>query len=261
VGTGDRTSEALVPVGTRARGRLRAKEPLVVCGLPLLEHIFARLGAVTVTPAVADGDAVRAGAVLATVEGDARALLAAERLVLNFLQHLSGIATLTRACVQKTAGTGLLVRDTRKTVPGLRLLAKYAVRVGGGENHRLALDDALLIKDNHLTLAGGDVAAAVRRARAAFPDLPLEVECRTPAEVAAALEAEPDLILLDNMTREEMKEAVRLAGGLVPLEASGGIEPEDLDTVSATGVEFVAMGALTHSAPAMDINLKLEPVP
>jgi nicotinate-nucleotide pyrophosphorylase (carboxylating) len=261
VGRGDRTSEALVPAGTRARGRVAAKEPLVVCGLPLLERIFARLGPVTVTPRVAEGEAVRAGEVLALVEGDARALLAGERLALNFLQHLCGIATLTRACVERTAGTGLLVRDTRKTVPGLRLLAKYAVRTGGGENHRLALDDALLIKDNPLALVGGDVAAAVGRARAAFPDLPLEVECRTPAQVAAALEARPDLILLDNMTREQMAEAVRLAGGLVPLEASGGIELADLDTVSATGVDFVAMGALTHSAPAMDINLKLEPLP
>ena len=265
VGTGDHTSEALVPAGARARGRVRAKEPLVVCGIPLAERIFGRLaerlGAVTVTAQVAEGELVPAGRVLALVEGAARTLLAGERLVLNFLQHLAGIATLTRACVERTAGTGLLIRDTRKTMPGMRLLAKYAVRVGGGENHRLALDDALLIKDNHLALAGGDVAEAVRRARAAFPDLPLEVECRTLAQVEAALDARPDLILLDNMSRADLAGAVRLAGGLVRLEASGGIELEDLDAVSATGVDFVAMGALTHSAPAMDINLKFEPLP
>jgi nicotinate-nucleotide pyrophosphorylase (carboxylating) len=240
---------------------VRAKEPLVVCGIPLLERVYERLGAVTVIAQVEEGELVPAGRVLAVVEGDARTLLAGERLVLNFLQHLSGVATLTRACVERAAGTGLLVRDTRKTMPGLRLLDKYAVRTGGGENHRLALDDAILIKDNHLALAGGDVAEAVRRARAAFPDLPLEVECRTLEQVAAALDARPDLILLDNMSRQDLAAAVRLAGGLVRLEASGGIELADVGAVSATGVDFVAMGELTHSAPAMDINLKLERLP
>src|SRR5206468_3912576 len=153
------------------------------------------------------------GDVLATLEGEARALLAGERTALNFLQHLFGIATLTRACVERVAGTRLVVRDTRKTVPGLRLLAKYAVRTGGGTNHRLALDDALLIKDNHLALTGGDVAGAIRRARSAWPGLPLEVECRTLAEVEAALAAAPDLILLDNMSVAEVTAAVRLVRG------------------------------------------------
>jgi nicotinate-nucleotide pyrophosphorylase (carboxylating) len=260
VGAGDRTSEALVPAGTRARGRVAAKQALVVCGLPLLPRIFGALGAVRVTPHAREGTRAAPGEVLAVLEGDARALLAGERLALNLLQHLSGIATLTRACVERVAGTRLVVRDTRKTVPGLRLLAKYAVRTGGGTNHRLALDDAILVKDNHLTLGGGDVASAVGRARAAFPRLPLEVECRTLAEVEAAVGARPDLILLDNMSLADLAAAVRLVGGRVPLEASGGIGPETLPAVAATGVDFVAMGALTHSAPAADIHLKLEPL-
>jgi nicotinate-nucleotide pyrophosphorylase (carboxylating) len=260
VGGGDRTSLALVPAGTRARGRLAAKERLVVCGLPLLDRVFRRLGPVAVTLQAADGDRAEPRQVLATLEGDARALLAGERLVLNLLQHLSGIATLTRACVDRVAGSRLVVRDTRKTVPGLRLLAKYAVRTGGGTNHRMALDDAILVKDNHLALGGGDVAGAVGRARAACPGLPLEVECRTLAEVEAAIAAGPDLILLDNMTPADTAAAVRLAAGRVPLEASGGIRPDDLPALAATGVDYVAMGALTHSAPAADLHLKLEPL-
>jgi nicotinate-nucleotide pyrophosphorylase (carboxylating) len=260
VGAGDRTSEALVAREAQARGRLAAKQRLVVCGLPLLPRVFGALGAVRTTEHATDGDHAEPGQVLAVLEGEARALLAGERLALNLLQHLCGVATLTRACVERVAGTGLVVRDTRKTVPGLRLLAKYAVRTGGGVNHRLALDDAVLVKDNHLALGGGDVAAAVRRARAAFPDLPLEVECRTLAEVSAALAAGPDLILLDNMSLADLAAAVRLAAGRVPLEASGGITPDALPAVAATGVDFVAMGALTHSAPAADLHLKLEPL-
>jgi nicotinate-nucleotide pyrophosphorylase (carboxylating) len=194
------------------------------------------------------------------VHGSARTLLAGERLVLNLLQHLCGIATLTRRYVERVSGTGLVVRDTRKTVPGMRLLAKYAVRTGGGTNHRLALDDAILVKDNHLTLGGGDFAAAVRGARARFPRLPLEVECRTLAEVERAVQAAPDLILLDNMSLDDLAAAVRLVAGRVPLEASGGITLDELAAVAATGVQFVAIGALTHSAPAADLSLKLEPV-
>jgi nicotinate-nucleotide pyrophosphorylase (carboxylating) len=152
------------------------------------------------------------------------------------------------------------VRDTRKTVPGMRMLAKYAVRTGGGTNHRLALDDAILVKDNHLTLGGGDFAAAVRSARARFPRLPLEVECRTLAEVERAVQAAPDLILLDNMSLDDLAAAVRLVAGRVPLEASGGITIDELAAVAATGVQYVAIGALTHSAPAADLSFKLEPL-
>jgi len=261
VGQGDRTSEALIPAGRLARGRVRAKERLVVCGLPLLERVFDRLGTVAVQIAAREGTEAAPGEVLATIEGEARTLLAGERVALNLLQHLCGIATLTRAYVERTAGTPLVVRDTRKTLPGMRALAKYAVRTGGGVNHRLGLDDAILIKDNHLALGGGDVAAAVRAARAASPALPIEVECRTLAEVARAVPAGPDLILLDNMTPEDIAAAVRTVAGRVPLEVSGGVTLEKLPAIAALGVQLVAVGALTHSAPAVDLNLKIEPLP
>jgi len=261
LGAGDRTSEALVPAAARARGRVRAKQALVVCGLPLLERVFRRLGDVRGSAEADEGALAAPGQVLATLEGPARALLAGERVALNLLQHLCGIATLTRAYVERVRGTPLVVRDTRKTLPGMRALAKYAVRTGGGTNHRLGLDDAILIKDNHLALGGGEVAAAVRRARAALPGLPLEVECRTVAEVAAAVAAGPDLILLDNMPLADVAQAVRIARGRVPLEASGGVTLEQLEALARAGVAFVAVGALTHSAPAADLNLKIEPLP
>jgi len=260
VGRGDRTSEALIPAGARARGRVRAKQALVVCGLPVLERVFQRIGPVEITVDAAEGSRAAAGQVLATVDGTARTLLAGERVALNLLQHLCGIATLTRAYVDRVAGTRLVVRDTRKTLPGMRALAKYAVRTGGAANHRLGLDDAILIKDNHLTLRGGDVAEAVRAARAASPELAVEVECRTLGEVAAAVDARPDLILLDNMRPEEMTLAVRRVAGRVPLEASGGVTLDTLPAIAATGVDMVAVGALTHSAPAVDLNLKIEPL-
>jgi nicotinate-nucleotide pyrophosphorylase (carboxylating) len=259
VGEGDRTSLATVPAGTRARGRLLAKQQLVVCGVPLLERVLGRLGRAAVVVHDAEGTRVEAGRVVATVDAEARALLAGERLSLNLLQHLSGIATLTRRCVEAVQGSQLVVRDTRKTLPGMRRLAKYAVRTGGAQNHRMALDDAILVKDNHLTLSGRGLAETVRAARAAYPALPLEVECRTLDELRAALDAAPDLILLDNMSLATIREAVALTGGRVPLEVSGGVRPDDLPAVAATGVAYVAMGAITHSAPAADLSLKLEP--
>ncbi len=261
LGAGDRTSEALVPAFARARGRLRAKQGLVVCGLPLLERVFRRLGDVHVSVEAAEGTEAAPGQVLATLEGHARTLLAGERVALNLLQHLCGIATLTRAYVKRAQGTSLVVRDTRKTLPGMRALAKYGVRTGGGMNHRLGLDDAILIKDNHLALAGADLAAAVRQARAAAPALPVEIECRTLDEVERAVAAGPDLILLDNMRAETIASAVRLVAGRVPLEVSGGVTREHLPDLAALGVQLVAVGALTHSAPAADLNLKLEPLP
>ncbi|HJQ83231.1 MAG TPA: carboxylating nicotinate-nucleotide diphosphorylase, partial [Candidatus Binatia bacterium] len=254
-------SAALVPAGARARGRVRAKQTLVVCGLPLLDVVFRRLGEVRVVVDAKEGSEARSGQVLATLEGDARALLAGERAALNLLQHLCGIATLTRAYVERVAGTPLVVRDTRKTIPGMRALAKYAVRTGGGVNHRLGLDDAILVKDNHLALRGGDLREAVRAARAASPDLPVEVECRTLLEVAEAVEAKPDLILLDNMGLGDLREAVRRVGGRVPLEVSGGVTLDALPAIAALGVQLVAIGALTHSAPAADLHLKIEPLP
>jgi len=261
VGAGDRTSEALIAPEARGRGRLRAKERLVVCGLPLLARIFGRLGTVRIDIDAAEGVTAEPGQVLATLVGDARALLAGERVALNLLQHLCGIATLTRAYVDRVAGTSLVVRDTRKTLPGLRVLAKYAVRTGGGTNHRLGLDDAILIKDNHLALCGSDLAAAVQAARAASPGLPLEVECRTLDEVRQAIAARPDLILLDNMTPEAVAEVVRVVAGRVPLEVSGGVTIDTLPALVATGAQMVAIGALTHSARAVDLHLKIEPLP
>jgi len=261
LGAGDRTSEALVPAFARARGRLRAKQGLVVCGLPLLERVFRRLGDVHVSVEAAEGTEAAPGQVLATLEGHARTLLAGERVALNLLQHLCGIATLTRAYVKRAQGTSLVVRDTRKTLPGMRALAKYGVRTGGGMNHRLGLDDAILIKDNHLALAGADLAAAVRQARAAAPALPVEIECRTLDEVERAVAAGPDLILLDNMRAETIASAVRLVAGRVPLEVSGGVTREHLPALAALGVQMVAVGALTPSAPAADLTLKLEPLP
>jgi nicotinate-nucleotide pyrophosphorylase (carboxylating) len=261
IGAGDRTSEALLPPGVRARGRVRAKQPLVVCGLPMLELVFGRLGDVAIVLEARDGERVEAGRVVAAIEGDARVLLAGERVALNLLQHLSGIATLTRAYVDRVAGTPLVVRDTRKTLPGMRLLAKYAVRAGGGVNHRLGLDDAILIKDNHLALRGGDLREAVRVARQAAPGLPIEVECKTLAEVAEAVAAAPDLILLDNMKPGDIESAVRTVGGRVPLEVSGGVTLDQLPAIARAGVQLVAIGALTHSAPAADLNLKIEPLP
>jgi len=237
-----------------------AKQPLVVCALPLIGRVLGRLGAVEVDVLTREGEAVPSGTVLATVDGDAHALLGGERLLLNLLQHLTGIATSTRACVERVRGSGLVVRDTRKTLPGLRLLAKYAVRTGGGTNHRLRLDDAILIKDNHLSLGGGDFDAAVRNARTRFPRLPLEIECATLDEVDRAVAAGPDLILLDNMSVATMQQAVRRVAGRVPLEASGRVTADELPAVAACGVQFVAMGALTHSAPAADLSFKLEPL-
>jgi nicotinate-nucleotide pyrophosphorylase (carboxylating) len=261
IGAGDRTSEALVPRDARARGRVRAKQKLVVCGLPILDRIFRRLGDVHITVGAREGAQATPGEVLATLDGDARALLAGERVALNLLQHLCGIATLTRSYIDRLASTALVVRDTRKTLPGMRALAKYAVRTGGGTNHRLALDDAVLIKDNHLALRGGDVGEAVRVARAASPGVPIEVECKTLLEVVEAVESQPDLILLDNMRPDDIAAAVRAVAGRVPLEVSGGVTLDTLPEIARLGVQLVAVGALTHSAPAVDLNMKIEPLP
>ena len=260
LGEGDHTTGTLVGPHARGRGRLVAKQRLVVCGLPILQRVYEGVGAVTVTRHVEEGMLVTTGTVLATIDGEGRSLLSGERVALNFVQHLSGIATLTRACVDRVAGAKLTIRDTRKTVPGLRVLAKYAVRTGGGTNHRRGLDDAILIKDNHLALSECDLAEAVERVRAAHPALPLEVECRSLAELDLAVTAEPDLILLDNMSVEDLAAAVKRVAGRVPLEASGGVTLDQLPAIAATGVDYVAIGALTHSAPAVDMSLRIEPI-
>jgi nicotinate-nucleotide pyrophosphorylase (carboxylating) len=255
---GDVTSSLLG--GAAAEAVLVAREGGVLCGLPavavVLERVAARLGsgAASVALRARDGDRVRPGAVLAHLGGAATTVLAAERTALNLVGRLSGVATLTAAFVDAVAGTGAVVRDTRKTTPGLRALEKYAVRCGGGANHRMGLYDALLVKDNHIR-AAGSLAAAVAAARAAGPDLPLEVEVETLAEVEAALELGCDLLLLDNMPPAELAAAVRLAKGRARLEASGGITLDTVRAVAATGVDYVAVGALTHAAPALDVAL------
>ena len=260
VGDGDVTTEATVPSGTRARALITQKAPGVVFGLEVAEQTFRALDPeATFERLVAEGQWRERGPVL-RIEGAARALLTAERTALNFLQRLSGVATLTARCVQAVAGTGAQVLDTRKTTPGLRALEKAAVAAGGGSNHRAGLYDAILIKENHEALAGG-VGEAVRRAAAYAPELPLEVECRTIADIDEALAAGAERILLDNMSPEQLRAAVRHVDGRARLEARGGVTLETLREVASTGVQWVSVGALTHSAGALDLSLLLEPLP
>ena len=264
VGAGDVTTEATVDAGARARALITQKEAGVISGLAVAAAVFRRLDADAVVERLApEGEWRVAGAPVLRVEGSARALLTAERTALNFLGRLSGIATATAKVVRavERAGGGARILDTRKTTPGLRTLEKRAVADGGGVNHRAGLYDAILIKENHSAAAGG-VGEAVRRARAARPDLPLAVEVRDAAEIDAALEAGAPRLLLDNMTPEEVRAAVERVGGRAALEASGGVDAETV-LVYATieGLHYVSMGALTHSAPGLDLSLALEALP
>jgi nicotinate-nucleotide pyrophosphorylase (carboxylating) len=259
VGTGDVTTAATVAADARGRATIVQKAPGVIFGLELTEEVFRSLDqGVAVERRVAEGEWREGGEVLA-VEGAARALLTGERTALNFLGHLSGIATATARAVAAVQGTGARILDTRKTTPGLRALEKAAVRAGGGANHRAGLYDAILIKENHAALAGG-VGEAVRRARAAAPELDLEVECRTLAEIDEALDAGAPLLLLDNFDPPLLREAVRHVAGRARTEASGGISAATLRDFAQAGVDFVSLGALTHSAPSLDLSLLLEPV-
>ncbi len=261
VGDGDVTSLATVPAGTRAMATIIQKADGVVYGLQVAQDAFTALdGDVELEVLGPEGAWRVAPAPVMRATGDARALLAAERTALNLLQRLSGVATLTARCVRAIDGTGARILDTRKTTPGLRALEKAAVRAGGGVNHRAGLYDMVLIKENHATLAGG-VGAAVAAARAAYPDLPLEVECRTPAEVDEALQAGAPRLLLDNMTPDELRAVAAHVAGRAELEASGGIVLHTLRAYAETGVDFISIGALTHSAPALDLSLILEAMP
>lgn len=260
VGSGDVTSLSTVPPGRTISGRYIAKEDGVLCGLEVVARAFALLDAsIAFTALAADGDRVRKGDVIATVSGDARAILAGERVGLNLLQHMSGVATQTARVVAAVAGTGAKIVDTRKTTPGLRVLDKYAVRMGGGGNHRFNLADGVLIKDNHIVAAGG-IAAAVAAARARAPhSLKIEVEVETLEQLREALEAGADIIMLDNMPTETMREAVRLVAGRALTEASGNMGDKtdaELRAVAETGVDLISIGALTHSVKALDISLK-----
>ncbi len=258
LGRGDVTTLATIPPDRTAQGKITAKADLIIAGLPLVGQIFKVVDpAAGVRVLVAEGGAVKNGEVAVELWGNAVALLSAERTILNFLQHLSGVATLTRRFVAAVAGTACKIIDTRKTLPGFRLLDKYAVTQGGGTNHRLGLDDGVLIKDNHIAVCGG-VGAAVRQARSrASALLRIEVECTTLAEVQEALDARADIILLDNMATSQISEAVRLVSGRALLEASGNMSLERVREVAETGVDFISVGALTHSAPAVDLSMAL----
>jgi len=262
LGGGDVTTLATVPAETRAEARIVARAAGVVAGLPVAARVFAHVDRrVEVALVARDGERVRPGQSVATLAGPARAILSGERVALNFLQHLSGIATRTARFVERVAGTGARILDTRKTIPGLRLLAKYAVRCGGGQNHRFGLYDGILIKDNHIA-AAGSLAAAVARARALAPHLArVEVEVETLDQVREALAAGADLLLLDNMPLDEMRQAVALCRGRAQTEASGGITEETVRAVAETGVDFISIGALTHSVSALDFSLDLALAP
>jgi nicotinate-nucleotide pyrophosphorylase (carboxylating) len=261
VGDADVTSEATVPIGTRAVATIRQKGPGVVYGVDAAEVAFLALDPdVRLERLGPEAEWREPPVPVLRATGDARALLAAERTALNFLQRLSGIATLTARCVSAVQGTGVRILDTRKTTPGLRALEKAAVLAGGGVNHRAGLYDMVLIKENHATLAGG-VGAAVRTAAAAFPEMALEVECSTRAEVDEALAAGARRILLDNMGPDELRAIVAHVGGRAKLEASGGIGFDTLRAHAETGVDWISIGALTHSAPALDLSLLLEALP
>jgi nicotinate-nucleotide pyrophosphorylase (carboxylating) len=261
LGRGDVTTQSVVRAGTRARGQFLAKQDMVLCGLEFAEAVFGVLdNAIALESHAYDGQFIAAGTKFARIDGPASVLLAGERTALNLLQHMSGVATLTRGFVDMIRGTRARIVDTRKTTPGLRLLEKYAVSVGGGGNHRFGLDDGLLIKDNHIALAGG-IKRAVELARAAAPHLlKVEVEASTLVQVGESLQARADVIMLDNMKPPEIATAVRLIREQAPdtiIEVSGSITLETVREVAETGVDLISVGAITHSARAMDISMKL----
>ena len=256
---GDVTTLATIPASRLGAADLVPRQDGVIAGLDVAAYVFEAVGQgrVVVEFGSADGARVSAGEVVATVRGPVRDLLTAERTALNLLGHLSGVATLTRRWVDAVAGTGARIRDTRKTLPGLRTLEKYAVQCGGGMNHRMSLSDAALVKDNHVAAAGG-VVAAFDLVRRQYPGLPLEVEVDTFAQAREVIDAGADLVLLDNMSPGEMRDVVAYAGGRARLEASGGLRLENARAVAETGVDYLSVGALTHSAPVLDIGLDME---
>ena len=253
---GDVTSQATIPATMQAQLHIKARQAGVICGMDLARLSFALVDAqIEFIAQVVDGETVAAGTVLAIVSGNARHLLTAERTALNFMTHLSGIATATRQIVDSVAEYPAQITCTRKTIPGLRTVQKYAVRCGGGRNHRLGLDDAILIKDNHIAIAG-DIKTAIQQAQDFAGHLiPIEVEVDTLAQLEQALEAGVSLVLLDNMSPETLSKAVTMCKGRAKTEASGGITPENVQAVAETGVDFIAMGYLTHSTTALDIGL------
>ena len=259
LGFGDITTQAVVSPNMKARGEFVAKQDFILAGWPVVVRIFHHVSEkIAIESSCRDGDAVAKGIVFGNLSGPATRLLSGERVALNFLQRLSGVATLTRQFVEAVSGTGTSILDTRKTTPGLRALEKYAVRMGGGRNHRFGLSDGVLIKENHITAAGG-VAEAIRKARAAIDHLKkIEIEVTTFEELNQALDAGADAILLDNMKPGQVREAVQQTSGRVPLEVSGGIHLGNVRDYALTGVDFISVGALTHSFKSADISLELK---
>ena len=263
LGSGDATTLATVPAPSTARAVMRAREPLTLAGVAFVETAFQQLASgLKVTRNAADGGVVKAGQDILRVEGLARAILSAERVALNFVQRLSGVATLTAQFVAAIQGTGAKILDTRKTTPGWRRFEKYAVACGGGCNHRIGLYDMILIKDNHLAALRNEppnaVAAAIARARRQFPQLKVEAEADTLEQAAQAADAGADMILLDNMTLAQLRQAVQTIGGRAKTEASGGVNLDTVRAIAETGVDFISVGAITHSAPAVDIGLDFQ---
>ncbi len=261
LGQGDVTTRVTIPSNTQAQGTFNSKQKLVIAGLPVARLVLNLLDpTLEWRNGCEDGTEVEPGTALASVSGSAASLLAGERVALNYLQHLSGIATYARLLKSQIAGTHAEFLDTRKTTPGLRALQKYAVRMGGGRNHRLRLDDGILIKGNHLRLTG-DLAVAVERARQQRPTgFQVEVEVTSLDELNQAIQAGADGVLLDNMTPAEVKRCVESAGGRLRLEVSGGINAGNIRAYAGTGVDFISVGAVTHSAPAVDINFRIKPI-
>ncbi len=261
VGRGDLTTRVTVDGALKAKGTFNSKQRLVVAGLPLARKVFETLNrSIEWQPGVDDGSEVAAGTPVALVCGAAHSLLTGERVALNFLQHLSGIATLARRLKEQLAGTRAQILDTRKTTPGLRALQKYAVRIGGGTNHRMRLDDGILIKGNHLRLAGGIRAAVARALRDRPTDFRVEVEVTSRQELDEATEAGAERVLLDNMSPAEVRECVQRAAGRVRVEVSGGIDATNIRAYAEAGADYISVGALTHSAPAVDINFRIFPI-
>ena len=261
LGRGDITTQAVVKGGTRGRGRFIAKQDFILCGLEIAEAVFSTLdSSIQLESRAYDGDAIKAGAEFALIEGPAVVLLTGERTALNLLQRMSGVATLTRAFVERISGTGAKILDTRKTTPGLRLLEKYAVSVGGGFNHRFGLDDGVLIKDNHVALAGG-VRRAIELARRSVSHLmKIEVEVANRTQVQEAIAARADVIMLDNMNPDQIRDCVKLIRAEAPhvlIEVSGGINLDRVRELADCGVDLISAGAITHSAVAVDISLKI----
>jgi nicotinate-nucleotide pyrophosphorylase (carboxylating) len=261
LGSGDLTTRLLFPKAVKAEATIQVKQEAILAGLPVAEAVFKKVDPkLKFESVVQDGAQVKPGTIVARLQGDGRSMLKGERVALNFLQHLSGIATFTARFVEAVRGTKATILDTRKTTPGLRDLEKYAVRMGGGRNHRMSLSDGILIKDNHLALAG-NLKTAVQQARKKAPrGFKVEVETTNLKEVEAALSARADIILLDNMTIPQLKEAVLLINGQTLTEVSGGVNLNAIREIASTGVDFISIGALTHSAPAVDLSMDIAPL-